>query len=678
MFFCGCNIKRFQLACPRLIPDVRGMVVDSGSQWLALISLHSLNESLAYPVHNYWRTHLAKRDKRREGAKAISSAVPATAIRQTGAGVKPRWFWSALLLVFITLVVYSPVRHHSFINYDDEDYVVRNTHIHPGVTVDSVEWAFTTTAQANWHPLTWISHALDCELFGLDPAGHHLMNLAFHILNIVLLYWALTLLTGSAVRSLMVAALFGLHPLNVESVAWVAERKNVLSTSFFLLSLAAYALYVRKPSMLKYLVIASLFVLALMSKPMVVTFPFVLLLIDYWPLQRVEGCPRTSDPEGIAQISFKRCLREKIPLIVLAAASCVVTLIAQRRGGAVKSMETFPFLLRLANAGSAYILYLWKALFPARLAIFYPYSTNRTPVWLAICALVGILTATLLAWKFRRTAPYLTVGWLWFVGTLVPVIGLVQVGGQSMADRYTYIPLIGISIATVWSIADLLEMRRIKPVWALSLAVGVLALLSWATWMQLCHWKDSYALWTHDLAVTPDNPTAETQLGMAALTLDRQPEAMQHFQIAIALGTHDPTSYLNLGAYLNEHGKQNEAIPILKAALAMNEDTENRILTHLNLGFAYTSTADYQKASLQFRNALQIDREKVLETIVGLAQFATSHSSARDYMKLGLLLEESGDKWNASSAYQHVLQIDPGNDAARYRLLALRAPSRRQ
>lgn len=345
----------------------------------------------------------------------------------------------AVLLVIVTFAAYSPVRNHAFVNYDDDDYVVHNSHIHSGLTLSSIEWAWTTMAEGNWHPLTWISHAVDCGLFGLDPGGHHLMNLGLHLLNAALLVWFLILVTRAPGRSLIVAALFALHPLNVESVAWVAERNNVLSTCFFLLALIVYYRYARRPSVSRYMVLLAVFFLALTSKPMVVTLPFVLLLIDYWPLQSIEGWTTPSAASNVPQITFSRCVLEKLPLLVMSAASSVITVIAQRSGGAVKTLEAFPLAVRLENAACAYVMYLRKATFPWRLAVFYPHPGSELSAWKGGLALLFLLVVTWLAWKARSRAPYLVVGWLWFVGTLVPVIGIVQVRAQAwQTDTRTF------------------------------------------------------------------------------------------------------------------------------------------------------------------------------------------------------------------------------------------------
>jgi Tfp pilus assembly protein PilF len=603
--------------------------------------------------------------------EAISRAD--TKARHRLAGFHREVLYAALLLI-ATLAIYSPVRAHPFVNYDDGDYVTRNTHIQAGPNWQCVRWALTTTEQGNWHPLTWISHAIDCQYFGLDPAGHHLTNLGVHFLNVALLAWLLSAATGAPGRSVLVAALFALHPLNVESVAWVAEQKNVLSTFFFLLTLAAYGRYARRPGITRYLFVLAAFVLALASKPMVVTLPFILLLLDYWPLQRTKDWIAAGKTYPVPQIPFTRCVTEKIPLFALSAASCVITVAAQ--GGAVMALDTIPPGARLENAAYSYLVYLWKAVFPMRLGVFYPHPGNSLGAWQVGFSVLVILAAIGIAWAARVQAPYLIVGWLWFLGTLVPVIGVVQVGAQAMADRYAYIPLIGFFVVVIWGIGGFLDKYRVKALWRTAAAVIVLLALSWLTRKQLAYWSDSCALWSHALEVTRDNPFSENQLGMALLAVNRQDEAMKRFQRATALGTRDATSYLNIGAYLTEHGRHREAIPVLQAALGMFANKESQVLTHLNLGFSYTSVGDYQNASLHYREALQLDPEQVAAAIQGLAQFVAVHPSARDYMKLGLLLEESHRNSEAAVAFERSLQLDPNAEAARTALTALQSAPR--
>ena len=393
-----------------------------------------------------------------------------------------------VLLAGVTIALYTPVLGHSFVVLDDREYVTTNPHVHDGLSWSTIQWAFTSTYAANWHPLTWLSHALDYQLFALNPAGHHLDSVLIHTLNVVLLFLLLAWITKRMGPSLLVAALFALHPLNVESVAWVAERKNVLSTLFFLLAIGAYAWYASKPEWRRYLLVAALFAAGLMAKPMVITLPFVLLLLDYWPLER-------------KRVAFSKLLLEKVPLLFLSAASAWITLKAQR--GALRTVGELPFVIRIENAVVAYGLYLWKMLWPARLA-FYPHSVIALPAWQWILSALILVSVTVFVIIFRGKR-YLPVGWFWFLGTLVPVIGLVQVGEYAMADRYAYVPLIGIFVMIAWSLADWAQAKKIRTVWLVVPALCVLAALGYVTHRQIDYWESDYDLWSHTLEVA-ENP----------------------------------------------------------------------------------------------------------------------------------------------------------------------------
>ncbi len=411
-----------------------------------------------------------------------------------------------------------------------------------------VRWAFTSTTAANWHPLTWLSHALDYQLFALNAAGHHLDSLLIHALNVVLLFLLLAWITRRTGPSLVVAALFALHPINVESVAWVAERKNVLCTLFFLLAIGAYAWYAQRPNWRRYLLVMALFAAGLMAKPMVITLPFVLLLLDYWPLGRIAGTQPGA--AAVPQWNISRLLLEKVPLLFLSAASAWITLTAQQSGMAVRSLHQFPLALRLENALVAYVLYLWKMMWPISLAPLYPHSGSALPAWQWSLSALVLISVTVLVIGFRRKS-YLPVGWFWFLGTLVPVIGLVQVGDGAMADRYAYIPLIGIFVMIAWSADAWAEEKEVRMPWRVVPVVCVLAVLSVITVRQLSYWENEYTLWEHTLAVTEQNPFAHDAMGAALMdphfaatanNLDgfdteqkRMDAALQHFEQALDL-----------------------------------------------------------------------------------------------------------------------------------------------
>jgi len=458
-----------------------------------------------------------------------------------------------LLLAGVTVALYSPVVGHSFVVFDDRDYVTANPYVHGGLSWSTIKWAFTATAAANWHPLTWLSHALDYQLFALNPAGHHLDSLFIHALNAVGLFLLLGWVTKRVGPSLLVAALFALHPINVESVAWVAERKNVLSTLFFFLTIGAYARYALKPDWRRYVLVVVLFAAGLMAKPMVITLPFLLLLLDYWPLGRTPPDGAQSVLPSSSSFSFdapRRALSvlvmEKLPLLLLSAASAWITLKAQR--GAVRNFEEFPFPIRMENAIVAYGMYLWKMIWPARLA-FYQHSVIALPAWQWILSALILIGVTALVVIFRRKR-YLAVGWFWFLGTLVPVIGLVQVGEASMADRYAYISLIGIFVMIAWGLDDLATVKKVPTVWRVIPVLCVLMALGFATSRQLSYWDSEFDVWSHTVAMT-DDPFAHNAVGAALMNPNaamtrqdledfdteqkRMDEARRHFERALEI-----------------------------------------------------------------------------------------------------------------------------------------------
>ncbi len=445
-----------------------------------------------------------------------------------------RWnILSCALLVIAIAIAYIPLFSNSFIDYDDPAYITGNPHVRAGLTLETWNWAWTSIEGGNWHPLTWISHALDAVLFGMEPAGHHATSLAIHILNAILLYFLLWKSTHKNGCSLLVATLYGLHPLGVESVSWAAERKNVLCTFFFFLSLTAYGRYVCQPNWRRYLPVMIAFALALCAKPMVITLPFVLLLLDFWPIGRVQGFFPPSPVLRPRQFSFGRLVLEKSLLLLLAAASAVITIIAQSASGAIASTSAVPLPARIANAIYSYCAYFLKMVWPMDLAPFYPaVARSAMQVGLALLFLIAISIAV---WLQRASRPYLIVGWFFYLGTLVPVIGLIQVGTQAMADRYTYIPIIGVLVMLVWLFDDRAIAHRWGPVVRLTAAGGIALVLAGFTWQQVRYWRDSVTLWSYNLQITKNNPVAEDNLGIALLQEGNTAEAMPHFYNAARL-----------------------------------------------------------------------------------------------------------------------------------------------
>jgi cytochrome c-type biogenesis protein CcmH/NrfG len=544
-----------------------------------------------------------------------------------------------LLLAVVTLVLYNPVNRHPFVNYDDDRYITQNPHIRQGLTADTFIWALTSTAQANWHPLTWMSHALDVSLFRLNPAGHHFTSVLLHAVNAILLFLLLMWATSRLGPSLFVAALFAVHPINVESVAWVAERKNVLCTLFFLLTLWAYGWYARKPGWQRYLAVAALFAAGLAAKPMVITLPFVLVLLDYWPLARVREANAGADKTQ-STFPWSRLVLEKLPLLALSAASAVITMQAQQAGGAVRSTVEFSLGVRMANAIYAYAMYLWKAVWPARLAPLYPHPGDSLATWRVLIAAAVLLSITSLVWR-SRARHYLLVGWLWFLGTLVPVIGLVQVGEAAMADRYAYIPLIGIFVMIAFGVADWAEQKELA-VWAAIAGATILAAFALVTYRQIGFWQSNEDLWSHTLAVTQNNFVAENNLAGALILEGKEEEAYPHFEAAARINPKDPMSRSNLGTYYQTHGRMREAVEQYEAALELTSDSGLLAQTHANLGAAYYRLGELEAARRNFEEALRLNPNQ-----------------AKAWLGLGHVLARTGHKPEALDAYQNALKISP-------------------
>jgi hypothetical protein len=520
----------------------------------------------------------------------------------------------SLLLVVTCVGAMAGVLENGFVNYDDGTYVVDNPHLRGGLTANGLAWAFTSTYAGNWHPLTWISYLLEADLFGLNPGMFHLTNLLIHAASVLALFLMLERMTGAIWRSACVAALFGLHPLHVESVAWIAERKDVLSGFLGILTVGAYVHYVERPSPLRYLLVPACYALGLMAKPMLVTLPCLLLLLDYWPLGRWQlwAMPRrvVVPDRGTAAApkppsAFGRLLVEKLPLFGLAAISSALTLYAQNAGGAVRSFEQVPLGLRAENTLLAYVHYLSKTFWPIDLAVYYPYLASSSPEWQAVAAGLFLAAVSILVVVLGRRYPYLPVGWFWFVGTLVPVIGLVQVGRQGMADRYTYLPLVGLFILLTWGVGDLAARRSRPSVWLVPLTAVVLGACVILSRAQVGHWHDSVALWSHALDASGSNFVAENNLGRA---LFEQPGGLQnaamHFARAARLEPESDEAEGNLGMAQLAQGKLDDAVYHLSRALALNPKSAK---THNNLGLALLYQGKPDKAHEHFLLASRLE-----------------------------------------------------------------------
>jgi protein O-mannosyl-transferase len=491
------------------------------------------------------------------------------------------------------MAIYFQVYHFEFVKFDDDDYVYKNPHVLGGLTVENVRWAFTARHSANWHPLTWLSHMLDVEIYQRPrwPGGPHLTNALLHATTAVLLFLAWRQLSGRLWPSAFAAAVFAVHPLRAESVAWVSERKDVLSGLFFCLMLLAYAGYARRPAIGRYALVILPFVLGLMAKPILVTAPFVLLLLDYWPLRRAQ-----------AEASLKRLLLEKVPMLALAIASSAVTLWAQKT--ALAPLDDISLGKRIANAALSYVIYLRQWVWPSELAFYYPLPHDGAPEWEVAAALAVLTAITALTLALRRRGPYLLVGWLWYLGMLVPVIGLVQVGLQAHADRYTYLPQMGLAVALSWSAADLGQRWQARPALYAAAAAVVLGALSWLALAQVAYWHDSIVLFTHALDITDNNAMAENNLGAALEELGRPDDARFHYRQALAMDPNLPLAALNYGWSLFHLGRYQDAATYLEHGLHRHPPQVQSIIL---LGLARYKLDEYDKAEACLREALRIE-----------------------------------------------------------------------
>jgi hypothetical protein len=515
-------------------------------------------------------------------------------------------------LALATFVAFEEVRLNGFV-YDDGLYITNNPHVQAGLAKESVTWALVTPESGSWEPMTWLSHMLGVELFDMDASGHHLVNLLFHIVNAVLLFHLLTKMTGALWPSLFVAAVFALHPLRVESVAWVAERKDVLSGTFWMLSVGAYTRYVSRPNFPRYLLVAAMLTLGLLSKPMLVTLPFVMLLIDVWPLDRLRvasketrGKVSTLDRE-LAKRSATQLIVEKIPLFVIVTGFALITFFFQRSQGAMADVETgaFPWSIRIGNAALSYVGYLSNSFYPTGLAVFYPHPGHTLSASQALASMAALLLVTLaVVYAARRGKRYLLVGWLWYIGMLVPVTGFVQVGGQAMADRYTYLPSIGVLIMIAWGAADLFaKWPQRKPALAIA-SVAVVIALMWSTRLQVRYWRDSFTLYGRALEVTQNNWLAHYNLGRAEMLEGGFDRGITHLEETLRLLPQSAEAHNNLGVALTATRRYDEAIEHLREAVTIDP---NFARAHNNWGQALGLSGRLDESVGHFEEAVRLE-----------------------------------------------------------------------
>ncbi len=537
-------------------------------------------------------------------------------------------FFVSAMLVIATLVAYEPIRHNGFVNYDDDSYITHNSQVTSGITLQSLWQAFTKPHFFMWHPLTTISHMIDYNFFGLKPLGHHLVSVLIHIANALLLFLILNNITGSLWASAFTAAVFTLHPVQVESVAWAAERKTVLSGFFWLLTMAAYINYTRRPGLLRYILLLSTYGLCIMTKPVVVTLPLTLLVLDYWPLERIGGL-RAEDRgrKSASRMSVGWLIIEKIPLMVLSILLSAITFISQIQSGAVPTLQKMPMDYRIANTFLSYIRYIGKTIWPSKLAAFYPHSKAVLSDYrVVICAVLFILITALSIYIGRRKK-YAAVGWLWYAVTLIPVIGLVQAGSQAMANRYMYMPILGLLIIIGWSAKEyLIERPQLKIAFTFA-AISVLSACIISTRIEVGHWQNNLTLFKHTLNITENNIMAEINYGMALLEADSPKEAIEHFNNALRINKNHVNAYLNLGIAYNRLGRTDMATKNFTKALELKPDSINS-LNNLAVALATADDAslrDANKAIYYARRACELTDSK---DAVYLDTLAMTYNSA--------------------------------------------------
>lgn len=547
-----------------------------------------------------------------------------------------------IALAAIVLAVYMQAGNHPFLNFDDDTYVTNNRHVAGGITGSNIIWAFTSVDGANWHPVTWLSHMADVQFYGMNPRGHHLTNVAIHTLSTLLLFLLLVRLTGTTWQSIFVAALFALHPLHVESVAWVAERKDLLCAFFWFLTLLFYAGYVTQRKRLTYILTLLAFVLGLMSKPMLVTLPVVMLLLDFWPLNRFCNVGEPCKPFD----KFLALTKEKLPFFLCSLFSGIITIYAQNKGGAVAALTALPLRMRSENALISYVTYIGKTVWPHDLAIYYPMPAS-IPLWKGVCSLAILLLVSAAVIRGGRRSPYLVAGWFWFLITLLPVIGLIQVGGQSMADRYSYIPVIGLFIMAAWGGTDLAKAFNIRQL-LLPASVAVISVSAALTWHQLGYWQDNVSLYRHALRVTTGNAIINYNLGSILQARGDLDAAILEYGQSLRIAPNNKNTHNNLGLVLAAKGDLDAAIREYQAALRIDPDDPD---LHNNLGAAFAGKGLRSAAISEYRSALR-----------------AAPDDPEVHYNLGIVLQSTGDLEAAIEEYREAFRLDPANFKALHNL----------
>lgn len=622
---------------------------------------------------------MSKKSQRRKSETRHTHQAPAGKTVPVAAATHKPWRIAAVCIVLavVTLIAYRGVRNNDFLTYDDDVYVTNNPHVQQGLNPQSIEWAFTSFYASNWHPLAWISHMVDWSLYGKNPAGHHMTNVSLHAANAILLFLLLFYMTRYPGRAAFVAFLFALHPAHVESVAWLAERKDVLCAFFWFATLLAYAWHRRKPSWKRYTCVICGFACALMSKPMAVTLPFTLLLLDYWPLRRITFAPE-SRPQWFSSL-FKLCV-EKWPLFIMTAVSAVLTFMAQRSGGSVGSLQSLPLWVRLSNAAISYWRYVLITLWPNQLRVFYYHETEHIAVAAAVLAVIALLLVTALCWRIRKEKPYCLTGWLWFLGTLVPVIGIVQVGDQALAERYTYLPIIGLFIAVTWLAADAVANLPNIRIATQLIAVAIVAACTVKTYAQVKVWKNTVTLFTHVIEIDPRGEIPNSSLGVAYERLEEPAVAEEYFERSLQ---YNPTWSLTLSysalclmqEEMQSHNPRNMPLArerLEKALTAAPNDPD--VLSNMALWFALVNkpqdeeayarkalaaNPDSVTARLYLANALE-SQNKLDQAVQQYRQaLALDPNNYISYNTLGMILDKEGLKQQALKEFQLSLGVKP-------------------